>query len=76
MTISPLDFTDEQAYYEALDAETAPLATPADAIREYATNAGSQCPERAWLLTDYDVWVSNPHYTGPRVPHPEDDMPF
>lgn len=37
-------------------------------------------PERAWLLSDFDVWVKNPRYHGPEVPHPEyegedDDFP-
>jgi len=40
--------------------------------REYAANAGSESPEQAWILTDYDVWVANPNYTGEPVPHPED----
>jgi hypothetical protein len=50
-----------------------PLATPADAIREYAWNAGAMFSNRAWILTDYDVWVKTPHYKGPPVKHPEDD---
>lgn len=30
--------------------------------------------DRPWLLTMYDVWVTNPHYYGPPgAPHPEDD---
>lgn len=48
------------------------LATPMEAVREYAYNAGAVYPDRAWLLHDWDVWVANPHYRGPRVPHPED----
>lgn len=51
----------------------APLATVSDAIREYGYNAGMENQEHAWLLTDYDVWVANPHYRGPPVRHPEDD---
>ena len=49
------------------------LATPADAMREFAYAVGPECADRAWLLTDYDVWVRNPAYTGPDVRHPEDD---
>ena len=49
------------------------IATEADAMLEYARNMGDQRPESAWLLTDYDVWVRNPHYRGPPQRHPEDD---
>lgn len=49
------------------------LATPADAMREYAWNVGGEerFINRAWILTDYDVWVANPHYRGPKQPHPD-----
>ena len=50
-----------------------PLATPDDAIREFAANVGRDRAEQAWLLTDYDTWVRNPFYCGPAVRHPEDD---
>lgn len=46
-------------------------ATPSEARREFAYNAGADYPDRAWLLTDWDTWESNPHYQGPPVPHPE-----
>jgi len=48
------------------------LATPEDAMREYANVVGEDHPDRAWLLTDYYVWVRNPHYRGPPAPHPDD----
>ena len=32
---------------------------------------GYTCPERPWLLSDFDVWVKNPAYRGPEVQHPE-----
>lgn len=47
------------------------LATPAEAVAEYARNIGGEYPDRAWLLHDWDVWVANPHYVGPPVMHPE-----
>jgi hypothetical protein len=53
--------------------EGGPLATPADACRQYARAVGATCPERAWILTDYDTWEPNPFYQGPPVRHPEDD---
>ena len=34
---------------------------------------GYRSPEREYLLTDYDVWVKNPHYQGEPGPHPEED---
>ena len=49
------------------------LATPSEAVAEFGRNAGAEFPDRAWLLHDWDVWVKNPHYAGPPVPHPESD---
>lgn len=46
-------------------------ATPIEAMREFARNAGADRPEQAWILGDFDYWVQNPHYVGPPVPHPE-----
>lgn len=53
--------------------EVSHLATPGEAIAEFGFNAGMDHPDQAWLLHDWDVWVRNPHYAGPPVPHPEDD---
>lgn len=39
-----------------------------------AIELGAANPERAWILTDRDVWHKNPYYTGPAVPHPEEDF--
>jgi hypothetical protein len=50
-------------------------ATVSEACREYARNYGATRPERAWILTDFDTWEPNPSYSGPPVPHPEDDFP-
>ena len=47
------------------------IATPQEAVQEFARNIGGEYPDRAWLLHDWDVWVANPHYAGPPVPHPE-----
>jgi len=38
-----------------------------------AMQIGEENPERAWVLTDRDVWHPNPYYKGPPVPHPECD---
>jgi hypothetical protein len=52
------------------------LATMSESVREWAWNSGHLSPDHAWLLHDYDVWTSNPHYSGPAVPHPDDDSQF
>jgi len=49
------------------------IATGSESLREFAHNAGMDNPDRAWLLDSRDVWVANPFYSGPAVPHPEDD---
>lgn len=43
------------------------------ADREEAHELGRSDPQRAWVLTDRDAWHKNPFYTGPEMPHPEDD---
>jgi len=48
-------------------------ATYGEAFKEYAYNAGSETPEQEWILTPWDTWEVNPHYTGPKGRHPEDD---
>lgn len=54
----------------------------AQAHAEYPWQVGRGCPDRAWILSPFDVWQANPHYRGPAVPHPEDafegydDLPF
>lgn len=41
--------------------------------RAEAYQLGGDNPNRAWVLTDRDVWHKNPFYKGPPVPHPELD---
>jgi hypothetical protein len=48
-------------------------ATDAEWDSAGATEMGAGRPERAWILSDRDVWYRNPFYTGPAVRHPEDD---
>ena len=50
------------------------VATPRDAMREFAATVGSEDRYRneQWILTDYDVWVKNPYYRGPDQAHPDD----
>jgi hypothetical protein len=52
----------------------APMATDTDAMREHARNVGYYALniDHQWLLDSRDVWVRNPHYTGPEQRHPED----
>lgn len=60
--------------YEPHPDDLTSLATPREAMQEWAWNVGwyPRFIGRAWLLHDWDVWVKNPHYTGPACPHPED----
>ena len=44
--------------------------------RAEARELGALHPERAWILTDRDVWHPNPFYKGPPVPHPEAEPPL
>lgn len=48
-------------------------ATDSELDRASASELGYDQPDRAWILTDRDVWHKNPYYQGPPVPHPEDD---
>ena len=50
------------------------LATEWEACEEYAHNAGQDHPLVCWILTPWDVWVKNPFYSGPTIPHPESDF--
>jgi hypothetical protein len=43
-----------------------------EALREWAWIVGADRPDDQWLLSDYDSWEPNPHYTGPDQGHPED----
>ena len=44
-----------------------------DSLQVFAHTVGEENKDHAWLLHDRDVWIANPHYTGPEVPHPESD---
>lgn len=48
-------------------------ATDTELDNAEASQIGSFYPERAWVVTDRDVWHANPYYRGLPVPHPEDD---
>lgn len=44
----------------------------AQQCRQFGNHEGAQQPERAWLTTNYDTQVPNPHYKGAKAPHPEE----
>ena len=44
-----------------------------EALNEWRWNAGREAKDDAWLLHPNDIWLENPHYRGPKVPHPESD---
>lgn len=50
------------------------LATNDQALHEFAFNVGRHPHNinRQWILGHNDVWIKNPHYTGPDQVHPED----
>lgn len=43
-----------------------------EALSQWRWAHGAEHPEQAWLLSDLDTWEPNPHYRGPKQPHPED----
>jgi len=49
------------------------VATPAEAMKEYAAAIGGEYPDQEWILTSWDTWEKNPHYQGAPGPHPEED---
>jgi hypothetical protein len=49
------------------------MATQKEADQEYARNVGHERRGQAWILADTDVWYRNPYYSGPPVPHPEEE---
>lgn len=59
-----MTFSDDRDFHYSTDAEW---------DRAEARELGAQRPDCAWICTDRDVWHKNPYYTGPAVPHPEDD---
>jgi len=70
------ELTEAEQLRELSDAVTeGELATDADWDRMDARQSGEEHPERAWVLTDRDVWHPNPYYKGPPEPHPEDEPP-
>ena len=44
-----------------------------EAVREWTWNVGQDRSDQQWILSDYDTWERNPHYTGPDQGHPEDE---
>jgi hypothetical protein len=68
--MAPYSYEEERA--ESLELDS--LSDSEFAARQlgsYGRVVGETRAEEAWLLTNQDVWVSNPHYEGPAVPHPE-----
>ncbi len=54
---------------DALANENAPMSMH---MAEYTRNHGALRPDAAWILAaDGANWEANPHFVGPRPPHPE-----
>ena len=66
---------DEMSDYEHYEMYGDRCATPQEAMNEWAWNVGSydRFKDSEWLLHDNDVWLRNPHYSGPPQRHPEAD---
>lgn len=66
------------AYQEHLDHELGLYNPYEDGGRELMLNDLRHYPVEGqnlqqWFLTDWDVWVENPHYTGPKAPPPGEE---
>jgi hypothetical protein len=44
-----------------------------EAVREWVWTVGQDRADQQWVLSAYDTWERNPHYTGPDQGHPEDE---
>jgi hypothetical protein len=44
-----------------------------EAVREWVWTVGQDRSDQQWVLSAYDTWERNPHYTGPDQGHPEDN---
>ena len=44
-----------------------------ETLHQYAGVYGEDRPDQEWILSPYDTWEKNPHYTGLPGRHPEDD---
>jgi hypothetical protein len=47
-----------------------PFTLPQE-FRDWAWAVGEDSPNRQWLLSDFDVYVENPHYQGEPQEYPE-----
>jgi hypothetical protein len=55
---------------EPRDYEETHLASPQEAVNEWARNVGAERLDCQWLLHDWDVWVRNPPLHWPRTASP------
>ena len=49
------------------------MASKLESDIEYVDWVGADSPDKAWILSDRDIWYPNPFYTGPMVNHPEEE---
>jgi hypothetical protein len=50
--------------------------TEQDRVDQYTYVYGAERADEQWILSPYDTWERNPHYTGPDQGHPEDDYDY
>jgi len=59
------------SYEQWIEERDFTIATDSEWDRAEAFEVGAANPDKAWIVTDRDVWHVNPFYTGPPVSHPE-----
>lgn len=50
-----------------------PVNPAREGMEEQRQIFGAENPDKEYILTGWDVWVTNPFYTGEKGMHPEDD---
>jgi hypothetical protein len=73
--MTPFFYTEEQqAEYESAMRQEAMTQGEYNsaALKQYVDAMGGEDTSRAWILSPFDTWERNPHYSGPPQPHPED----
>jgi hypothetical protein len=59
-----MNYDDEYTNYGTMDEQVA----------QWIWAYGAESPDKEWMLSPFDTWHRNPHFTGVRTEgHPEDD---
>jgi hypothetical protein len=60
-------------YNKFLSTKEQAMSFMREAVREWVWIVGQDRSDQQWILSSYDTWERNPHYTGADQPHPEDE---